>query len=193
VSTIYGPIKLADNTPYIGDILFRPISTPIADAPDLIVSTDIKVTTDGQGEFSTVLRVGNYKVFFGTGDKALLITVPDDELSYPLLSRVNSRLQFQVSEPPFSELRLLEQVASGAVQITSATFDGDGILSSAVLKWLDGSAGVLTVTSRNLTFSVPDAWTMTHVNASRIITQAAVTRNDIGDILTQPALTIAPL
>lgn len=193
MSTIYGPVKLANNTPYTGDILFRPLNTPIADAPDLIVSTDIKVATNEQGEFSTVLRVGQYKVFFGTGDKALLIDVPDDELSYPLLSRVNSRLMFHVSEPPFSDLRLIEQVASGAVQMVDWTYDADGIISTATVKWLDGSSGTYTATAKNLALGEADAFTVTHVNAARIITQPAMTRNALGDVTHKPALIIASL
>ncbi len=192
MATLYGPIKLADNTPYVGELIFRPLHTPLADAPDLIVTQDIIVTTDVSGQFTVNLRVGAYKVWVGR-DRALLVDVPDDELSYPLLSRIQSRLAYQVTEPPFSDKRLLEMAAAEAYEMTALTYDSGGVLSSASVLWNDGASGILTVTHKDTSTGQVNGYTLTHTTAQRKITQGAVTRNANGDITTKPALTITAL
>jgi hypothetical protein len=100
MSTITGPIKKADNTPFVGDIIVRPINPPRADAPDLIEGSDIIVTTDNAGLFSKTLRVGDYYVFLGGGNKRFKIAIPDDDATYTLLSRIVTALAYGSTEAP---------------------------------------------------------------------------------------------
>lgn len=87
--------------------------------------------------------------------------------------------------------QLIEWVESGAYEVTSATFDGDGILSTATVKWPDGSAGTFTATTKNTTWFTVDAYTVSHTVYGLTVTQSAVTRNADGYVTTKPALTVA--
>lgn len=191
MSTVTGILTLANGSGYVGDIIFRPLSTPLAASPNLVISPDVKVTTDEDGAFSVQLAVGEYKVYLGLTDTAgLWISVPDDALSYSILSLINTALPFRRTEPPYDDRRLLEMAESGAWELTTATYDAGHRLTGGTVKWPDGSAGVLAVTAWD-SDGQPNAYTLTHVNAGRTLTQAAVTRNAQGDITTKPALTIA--
>jgi hypothetical protein len=78
-----------------------------------------------------------------------------------------------------------------AFQATSVTRDSDGVPTSAVLLWPDGSAGTFTLTTKNSTWLAVDAYTVTHTDSGLTVTQAAVTRDSLGAITTKPALTVA--
>ena len=86
---------------------------------------------------------------------------------------------------------LIGWTEGGLYELTSITRDADNVPTTATAKWPDGSAGVFTVTSKNATWLAIDAYTITHVNGSKTVTQAAVTRNASGAITTKPALTVA--
>lgn len=191
MSTVTGTLKLANGSAYVGDLIFRPQSTPLAASPDLILSPDVKVTTDAQGEFSVSLAVGEYKVYLGLADTAgLWISVPDDTLSYSILSLINTALPFRRTEPPYDDRRLLEMAEAGAWELTAATYDASHRLTGGTVKWPDGSTGTLAITAWD-SDGQPNAYTLTHTLAGRTLTQPAVTRNARGDITAKPALTIA--
>ena len=80
---------------------------------------------------------------------------------------------------------------SGAFAITSATRDSDGVITTATVAWPDGSAGTFTRTTKNATFLTIDAYTVTHTDSGKTVTQTAVTRDSNGNVTAQPALTIA--
>ena len=80
---------------------------------------------------------------------------------------------------------------SGAYSITSATRDSDGVITTATVSWPDGSAGTFTRTAKNATFLTIDAYTVTHTDSGKTVTQPAVTRDSNGNVTSQPALTIA--
>lgn len=79
---------------------------------------------------------------------------------------------------------------SGAYSITSATRDSDGVITTATVSWPDGSAGTFTRTTKNATFLTIDAYTVTHTDSAKTVTQAAVTRDSNGNVTAQPAITV---
>lgn len=90
-----------------------------------------------------------------------------------------------------SALRLKEWTQGEEYEITAATFDADNVITTATVKWPDGSAGTFTTTSKNATWLAIDAYTITHTTASKTVTQATVTRDASGNVTVKPALTVA--
>ena len=86
---------------------------------------------------------------------------------------------------------LKEWAEGGDLEFTVATYDSDGVLSSATVKWPDGSAGTFTRTSKNTTWLAVDAYTISHTDSGKTVTQTAVTRGTDGSITAKPALTVA--
>lgn len=73
---------------------------------------------------------------------------------------------------------------------TSVTRNASGIVTSATVVWPDGSAGTFTTDTINTTWEAIDAYHITHTASGKTITQAAVSRNSAGAVITKPALTI---
>lgn len=88
---------------------------------------------------------------------------------------------------------LIGWAQAGAYTLTSVTYDSTytSAISTASVKWPDGSSGTFTATTINTTFGTVDAYTITHTGSGKTLTQAAVTRNNDGLITAQPALTVA--
>lgn len=76
-------------------------------------------------------------------------------------------------------------------ELTAITYDADGVVTTATVKWPDGSAGTFTTTSKNSTWLAIDAYTVSHTDSGRTVTQAAVTRNADGQVTVKPALTVS--
>lgn len=89
--------------------------------------------------------------------------------------------------------RLKEIVSGSGYELTSMTRDADSVITTAVVKWPDGTAGVFTTVTKNTTFLSIDAYTITYSGSpARTITQPLVTRDANGGTTAKPALTIAP-
>lgn len=86
---------------------------------------------------------------------------------------------------------LKEWAEAEAYEMTAVTWDSDFVVSSATVVWPDGSAGTFTRTTKNSTWLAIDAYTVSHANSSKTITQAAVTRNSDGNVTVKPALTVS--
>lgn len=86
---------------------------------------------------------------------------------------------------------LKEWAEGGDYEATSITRDSDGVATTATVKWPDGSAGTFTTTTKNSTWFCVDAYTITHSDSSKTVTQSTVTRNSAGEVTTKPALTVA--
>lgn len=92
---------------------------------------------------------------------------------------------------PFGGAGIADEVLmQEGYEITSITYDADGVPVSAVVVWFDGSAGVLTVTSIDSEFFMVNAYTVTHATSGKTLTQPAVTRNTDGQPTTIPQRTI---
>lgn len=89
------------------------------------------------------------------------------------------------------DARLIEWTEAGAYELTAITVDGDEVITTATVKWPDGSAGTFTTTTKDSTWLAVNAYTITHTASGNTVTQAAVTRNAQGTITTKPALTVA--
>lgn len=77
-------------------------------------------------------------------------------------------------------------------ELTSITYSANNVISSGVVKWPDGSAGTFTTVTENSTWLGVDAYTITHANSLKTVTQTAVTRSAThGGVTTKPALTVA--
>jgi hypothetical protein len=81
---------------------------------------------------------------------------------------------------------------AGAYEMTAITYDEThtSAVASATVKWPDGSAGAFAATSINSTHGLVDAYTITHADSGKVVTQAAVTRNTAGAVTVKPALTV---
>lgn len=80
-----------------------------------------------------------------------------------------------------------DQIVAGALTYTS------GLLSSAVVEWPDGKAGVLTITARQAVTNAVLSYTITHVNGGTTLTytQPTITRDSSGYATTIPQITVA--
>jgi hypothetical protein len=190
MATVTASFKLPDTSPYVGTVVFRPLSTPLVSSPDLVISSgDVTVYTDDSGALTVDLIAGNYRVLAGSS-RAVLIAVPTGSSTVSLESIITTVLETDF-ETAANEQHLIEWAAAGAYQLSSATYDDDGLISSGTVVWPDGSAGVYSVTSKNATWTAVDAYTVTHTNTGQTVTQAAVTRDDLGNVVSQPALTVS--
>lgn len=77
-------------------------------------------------------------------------------------------------------------------QLVSATRDANGAIITANIVWPDGITGVFTTDLASVDFpGAIDAWHATYAGTSaKLITQAAVTRDENGAVIAQPAITI---
>lgn len=96
----------------------------------------------------------------------------------------------EASEEP-APTRLLEWAMSEDYIFTSVTYDSDDVVTTAAVLWPDGSVGVFTTTTKNSTFLTVDAYTITHTDSGKTVTQSAVTRNSDGFVTATPAPTIS--
>lgn len=81
--------------------------------------------------------------------------------------------------------------AARAFTLNTATYNVNGVLTSATVTWPDGSTGSYLTNTIDSIFNVPNSWTITHANSGLTVSQPLITRNSNGNITNQPALTIA--
>lgn len=142
MSTVYGKVVMPSGDAFVGSILFRPLSTPLVDSPDLITTADISVTTDALGDFSQVLRAGIYNVLVGAS-KAFRILVPDDAASYQLLALITSEVpsSSEYIWEPGEVLPLASSTTGGIVRTSSDSADPVvPLVEDAVLRSADGQS-----------------------------------------------------
>ncbi len=90
-----------------------------------------------------------------------------------------------------TDARLKEWVQGEDYELTAVTYDGDGVPTTATVKWPDASAGTFTTSTKNTTWLAVDAYTISHAASGKTVTQAAVTRDANGQVTVKPALTVA--
>lgn len=91
---------------------------------------------------------------------------------------------------------LLQWALAGSFQIVSATYDTNGAIVTANIIWPDGASGLLTTDVASATFlGAIDAWHATYspdgVDVAYTVTQPQVTRNSLGRVTIQPAITVS--
>lgn len=77
-------------------------------------------------------------------------------------------------------------------QLVSATRDANSAIITASIVWPDGITGVFTTDLASVEFpGAIDAWHATYAGTpAKLITQSAVTRDENGAVIVQPAITI---
>jgi hypothetical protein len=107
------------------------------------------------------------------------------------LSQLDTAISGVLGGAGVSSQQLKDWTEGVNFELTSITRDSDGVITSAVVKWPDGSSGVFTTTQKNILFTAIDAYTITHVTSGKTVTQAAVTRDPDGNVINKPVLTVA--
>lgn len=136
-STVTGNLITSTGNPYVTNILFTPLSTPLVAGSLTIASRPTNVITASDGSFSVPLKNGNYLVNLGQFRKdSFFIAVPNDNNSYSLNSLITNNLSYTYG-------------GSAIGLYGDGDVNGDGILSTldtaAIDKWL--------LTGTNLTTS----------------------------------------
>src|SRR5690625_3117072 len=88
--------------------------------------------------------------------------------------------------PLAADQRLREWTEAESYEVTSINRDADDVVTTAAVSWPDGSGGTFTTTTKNSTFLAIDAYTITHTQSGKTVTQAAVTRDSDGNVTTKP-------
>ncbi len=92
----------------------------------------------------------------------------------------------------FVAAQLKTWALSEAYTVLSATRNTNNVVTTASVKWPDGTTGTFIATTINTTFNAIDAYTITYdSDPVKTITQSAVTRNSSGAVTAQPELTIS--
>lgn len=86
---------------------------------------------------------------------------------------------------------LITAVSTDDYELTAPTYDSDGVIVSSPVLWSDGSLGVFTTTVKNTEFAAIDAFTITHTNSGKTVTQPPVTRDANGAITIQLPLVVS--
>ncbi len=107
------------------------------------------------------------------------------------INELNADLAAVAGGATATDARLKEWVSGEDYEITAATYDSDGVPTTATVKWPDGSAGTFTTTTKNRTWLAVDAYTISHTASGKTVTQATVTRDGNGQVTVKPALTVA--
>lgn len=66
-----------------------------------------------------------------------------------------------------------------------------GLVATIAVKWPDGSLGTFTPIAVNSTHVAIDAYSISHADSAKTVTQPAVTRDATGAVTDKPALTVA--
>lgn len=121
-------------------------------------------------------------IIVGAAANAAVVNAP--------LGELDAAIATLTASVPATATLLKEWTEAEAYELTAITRTADGVVSSATVKWPDGSAGVFTATTINPTWLGIDAYTITHALDGKTVTQSAVTRDTDGNVITKPALTV---
>lgn len=190
---IFGTIRKTDGSlwPNYAVKFWRAPNTYTED--DTYPSDEIITITDSVGEFSVDLWCNSE----GIVPTAYICQLRGEDFMFSLQPGDPVNLtQLRDLSPGGSDVidsTLTGWVEAEAFEVLTATYDGTytSVVSTATVKWPDGSAGVFTTTTINTTWEAIDAFTVTHPSSGKTVIQSVVTRNANGDITSKPALTVA--
>ena len=117
--------------------------------------------------------------------------IADADTFNDVFATLDTQLVVLSGSSAVTDAKLKEWTEGGDYEITAATYDADNVITTATVKWPDGSAGTFTMTSKDATWLAINAYTITHTIASKTVTQATVTRDSNGNVTVKPALTVA--
>lgn len=92
-----------------------------------------------------------------------------------------------------ADSQLLEWAYSQTFRLVSAVRDTNDAIVTANIVWPNGITGVFTTDTASVEFpGAIDAWHATYLSTPpKTVTQPAVTRNDDGAVIAQPAITVS--
>lgn len=70
------------------------------------------------------------------------------------------------------------------------TRDVNDVPTTFAVVWPDGSTGVFTTVSNDVATGAINAYTITHIDSGKTVTQPAVTRDTSGAVTSKPLLTV---
>ena len=147
VPTISGIIKRVDDTPYVGKLNFYRMAPAMFNGTSLVVLSQLVITTDSSGEFSTDLQPGIYEVetcvskYPGVPWSRVRVRVPNssDEINFSDLERESSLPDpsfFGGSSGSGGSVDVATTTTAGIVKISET--DGDPV--AVTIKTLTGTA-----------------------------------------------------
>lgn len=168
---------------------FNDLATLTLDATSLnlagVTNVSLASTGAGVGQGEVEIRADQQ---FRILTPAVVAQTATEGQTLQLVDAINGIVEFGDQD---QDSTIIGWAASGAYAITSATRDSDGVITTASVSWPDGSTGTFTRTTKNTTFLTIDAYTVTHTDSGNTATQSTVTRDTVGNITAQPAITIA--
>lgn len=171
------------------DLEFNDIATLTLDATSLnlagVTNVSLASTGAGVGQGEVEIRADQQ---FRILTPAVVAQTATEGQTLQLVDAINGIVEFGDQD---QDSTIIGWAASGAYAITSATRDSDGVITTASVSWPDGSTGTFTRTTKNTTFLTIDAYTVTHTDSGNTATQSTVTRDTVGNITAQPAITIS--
>lgn len=121
---ITGNVQDTGLAPTATNLMFRPLSTPMARGASVILSSDKTLTTDTNGDFALSLAPGNYKVTVGdNAADSFLISVPDGESTNQWTDIATGTLVYRY---PFSPAYLDRAIAQARGDLF--VFDGTNVV-----------------------------------------------------------------
>lgn len=118
-------------------------------------------------------------------------TVQIGDTGQEMVDKLDNNFDELYAGVPTQNEQIIEWAQGKDYEPNVITRDTEGRVTSMTIRWPDGSGGTYTATDYNATHEVYDGFTITHTASGQTVTQAAVTRNTDGAIVTKPYLTIA--
>lgn len=102
-----------------------------------------------------------------------------------------TELELNVVSANVSDAKLKEWTNAEAYEPTGTiSRDSNGVPTSFAVTWPDGSAGEFTTTANDGSSGAINAYTITHADSGKTVTQPEMTRDANGAVSSKPALTV---
>lgn len=185
---VTGTIKDEAESVFVGPVIFENLDAPSSGGSFVVGPAETTINTESDGTLPTGTHLAPGRTRFKVNGRwSRTFTIPEDG-PYDLSLLMAIPAAFDADS---IEARLVEITEAEGYQLSTITYDDDGVVETATVLWPDGSAGVYTTTTKNATFLTVDAFTITHSNSSKTVTQSAVTRDSSGRVTVKPALTVS--
>lgn len=96
-----------------------------------------------------------------------------------------------VPDESFDDAQILAWAASNAYQMLVIEYDNTNVITSATIKWPDGSGGTYTRTAKNAEWNMVDAYIVTHTVSGATVSQPLMSRDSYGNVTNKPELVVS--
>lgn len=143
-ATVTNKLVNVQGSPKQTNVVFTPLSTPLPDgSQDLILSEQQTATSDTNGNYSIVLRAGDYQVKNGGLNRdTLVISVPNDTNTYGFNALIVNAPAYVWPSQPIYEEKINKGVTNGY-----ASLDASGLIPTNQLPTIPAS--LLTIPPLN--------------------------------------------